>query len=333
MMRSILLFSLFLLISGLQAQVSVKIYAEPAELKSLGNRTLVVELPEENPKVIEDFPKKKAAEKTEAYRASLASYREQIEPAIKEHWKFNKDIEFKTTSEIIALFQKKSNKYVALMKVVLPDGGGVSGYTFGLGVPALVLTRTDGDSKVNKKGELNIIKHDFQSYLVVSPDSTEREVYSPASMKATLILAQDYLNWNIKADKSKDFMAYSKAMGKKNCGSLAQRTLLVNEKGLYKGCTVEEAHENYPYKLEFVDRSVLESTYLGGDATKAVLISIPVGTVQGTMIVASVTYLAFSKLILDPATGEIISSHNPGMGKSITEGLLKGDFKSLSKCE
>jgi hypothetical protein len=52
----------FLLSAALSAQVSLKINAEPAELKSLARRTLVVELPEENPKVIDGFPKKYSEE-------------------------------------------------------------------------------------------------------------------------------------------------------------------------------------------------------------------------------------------------------------------------------
>jgi hypothetical protein len=331
-MRSLILFSaLFLTTLTITAQVSDRINAEPEDLKKLGNRILVVELPEENPKVIEEFPKKKAAQKTEAYRASLASYREQIEPAVRAHWKFNEQIEFMTTSQIVGLFQKRSSEHVVLMKVLLMDGGGISAYSFGFGVPALMLTRTDGEKdKISKKGEVVIRVPDFQSYLVVSPDSSDREVYTPASMKATLILMQDYLKWNIKNEKSKPFMAYSKEMGKKNCGDLAKRTLMIPKNGLYKGCTPEEAHTSYAYNMILVDRSEMEETYLKGDASSAVLFSIPVGTIQGNLVM---TYLAFSKLILDPVSGEIISSYNPGIGKSIAEGLMRADLKSLSKCD
>lgn len=316
------------------AQVSDHIYAEPAELKKLAQRTLVVELPEENQKVIDDFPKKKAEQKTAAYKASLASYREQIEPAIRAHWKFNEQIEFMTTSQIVELFTKKSKQHVVLMKVLLMDGGGISAKSFGFGVPALMLTRTDGeDNKITKKGEVLIRKHDFQSYLVVSPDSAECEVYTPASMKATLVLMQDYLKWNIKNEKSKTFMAYSKEMAKKNCRTVSQRTLLIDKNGLYKGCTVEEARTSYAHKMLLVERKELEDAYMKGDESQAVLFSVPVGTVQGTMIVATITYLAFSKLILDPVTGEILTARNPGMGKSIVEGLMKADLKALSDCD
>lgn len=263
----------------------------------------------------------------------MASYREQIEPVVRELWKFNEKVEFKTTSEIIALFAKKSPKYVALMKVVLPDGGDVADYTFGLGVPALMLTRTDGDSKVSKKGELRVRNHDFQAYLIVSPDSTGAERYSPATMKATLTLVQDFLQWNTKNKKSQDFMRYTREMAEKNCELLATRTLLVDQADRYKGCTPEEAHSSYAHQLELVDRAQLESTYLGGDNSKAVLFSLPVGTIKSAVIVVELTRLVYAKLILDPATGQIISAYVPGIGKSIQEGLMKMDFKSFSKCE
>ena len=159
----------------LAAQVSTAAYAKPDELRSLSKRTLVVVLPEGNPKVIDGFPKKNSAGKTAAYMESPDSYREQVEPAIKEYWKLNGKFEYRTTSENIGLFKKKSTKYVALMKVVLPDGGGVAGYTLDMGVPALVLTRTNGDCKETKKGELQVRNHGFQTYLMLSPDPTGKE--------------------------------------------------------------------------------------------------------------------------------------------------------------
>ena len=260
MHRHSLLIVASLATSLLCAQVADRINAEPEDLAKLSKRTLVVELPEPNQKVIDDFPKKSASASTKAYTASLDAYRARIEPAVKAYWKFNTNIEFKTTSEIVKLFAEKSNKYVALLKVVLPDGNGEPGcYTFGMGVPAIVLTRTDGDSKVTKKGELRLRNHDFQSYLVLEPDEDGTETYTEASMKLTLELCQHYLDWNIHNKKTGTFMKYLKDMSEKNCSKLASKTLLVDSKGLYKKTTQAEVKEKYAHKMVFVERAELAS--------------------------------------------------------------------------
>lgn len=334
MIRSTLLLTATFATTILSAQVSDWINAKPQELAALAKRTLVVELPEPNQKVIDEFPKKSASSDKRAYEASLAAYREQIEPAVKAFWKFNTDIEFKTTSEIVKLFASKSNKYVALLKVVLPDGNGEPGcYTFGMGVPALVLTRTDGDSKVSKKGELRLRNHDFQSYLVVEPDEHGTETYTEASMKLTLTLCQKYLDWNINNKKTGTFMKYLKDMSEKNCSKLASKTLIVDKKGLYKKTTPADIKEKYTNPIAFVERDELSSTYLSGASDKAVLYSIPVGTITGSMMVVSVTMLAYTKVVVDPSTSEVINAVVPGMGRSIVEGLVPADAKSLSKCD
>ncbi|HPJ53187.1 MAG TPA: DUF2924 domain-containing protein, partial [Flavobacteriales bacterium] len=137
----------------LNAQVQDWINAEPDELRALARRTLVVEIPEENPKEIDRFNKKTAEERTADYRATLESYRQVIEPAVRATWTFNEEIEFRTTSEILELFKQKSTKHVALMKAVLLNGGPVAANSPATVVPAFVLTRTDGKRhKANPQG-------------------------------------------------------------------------------------------------------------------------------------------------------------------------------------
>lgn len=337
MNRLITLSATLIVAASLHAQVSVRINAKPADLKSLARRTLVVELPEPNPKVIKGFPKKSAAADEAAYRASLESYRQQIEPAIKAYWKFNEDIEYKTTTEIIQLFEKKSKKYVALMKVVLPDGGGVSGYSFGMGVPALVLTRTDGDSKVTKKGELDLRNHDFQSYLVLSPSEDGKEIFNEASMKLTLLLCQQFLDWNIHNKKSRHFLEYLKDQSEAHCSKLAAKQLMVDKDRLYKKTTPAEISENYGRPVECVDLASLEAAYLEGSPDKAVLFSIPIGTISGGIGIGplgySFTRYAYSKVVVDASNSEVLNSIVPGTGKTYVEGLLPMDMRQLAKCK
>lgn len=320
--------------STVSAQVAEKIWAEPAELKALARRILVVELPEENPKVIDGFSKKTAESDIAAYRASLASYRALIEPAVRAHWKYNEQIEFRTTSEIIALFAKKSTKHVAMLKVVLADGMDVNAYTFGLGCPALVLTRTDGDSKVSKKGQLNLIKHDYQMYLATTASETGEEAYSAERLMFTLTQAQKHIDWIIKTGKSQSFVKYCKAMAEANCPKLHGMEMIVPEDGLFKDMTQDEARTYYTQPMSFVSHADLDAAYATKAKGKAVLYSLPVGTISGSMIIVTVTHLAYMKVFVDPVTNEIVNATIPGqMGVPICEGLHKVDLRNLNECD
>lgn len=324
----------FVSTSLLNAQVVDKIWANPAELKTLSKRTLVVELPEENPKVIDGFPKKTAEQDAAAYRESLAAYRTVIEPAIRGHWKWNENIEFLPTSRIVELFKQKSTKHVALLKVVLTTDMGVGAYTFGMGVPALVLTRTDGDGKVNKKGELRLIKHDYQMYLATTTDDNGRETYTPERMQFTLSQMQKHLAWIIKKGKSENYLKYCKEMAKQNCTRLKKKELLVDENGLHRSTTIDEAKGEFAGgTLSFVPERELDKAYGAREAGKAALFDMPVGSASGTLLVVTITRLVYMKVAVDTETDEVLGAVIPGIGKPAAEGLIKLDFKILSDCD
>ena len=330
-MRVFLLASLLVFAGSAHAQVSASIGASPADLKALAKRTLVVELPEPNQQVIAEFPAKTADAKKTAYENSLASYREQIEPAIRKYWTYNKEIEFKTTSEIIELFKEKNPKYVALLKVVLADGGGAYAYSFGLGVPALVLTATDGASKVNKNGQMTLTNWDFQAYLATTPTNYGREDYSEASMKFTLLQAQKLLEWNTAAGnkKSENFIKYVKDQSAKNCAKLTSKKLLIAKQDLSKKMSPADAMDSYGRNLELVDPSELESAYLNGDADKAVLFSVPVGIGIGTSVIVEVTNLIYMRVAVDPSTDQILGC----IPASDARGITKTEMTILKKCK
>lgn len=318
------------------AQVAEKIWAGPDELKDLARRILVVELPGEDPKLLDALPKhateKEIAEhraSIESYWASLESYRAMIEPAIREHWKYNEEIEFKTTAEIFELFEKRSTKHVALLKVVLENGMGISRYTTRLGCPAIILARTDGDSKLTKSGNLLLGKYDYQMYLATTTSETGDVSYTPALMKFTLLQAQKHLAWIIKNGKSLSYVKYCKAMAEANCAKLHRLEMVVPEDGMHPGTTQEMARENYPYPMQFLSVPDLEATYTSGTEGNAVLFTLPVAAVSGTLK----SYLAYLKVFVDPSTNEVVGAIIPGIGVPLVRELLVQDLKRLDKCD
>jgi hypothetical protein len=195
-MRTALLCILSLLATqGLFAQLPNRIYASAEDLKGLSKRILVVEMPEENPKVIETLTKQEDTVELRAYREEMQTYRELIEDAIAENWKYNEEIEFKTTSEIIELFRAKSTQHVAMLKMVMVDAGGISHWADNLTLPALILTRTDGEVKFTKTGTMELRGHDYQMYFVRGIDAEGKEALTPASLAFSLRQAQKHLEW------------------------------------------------------------------------------------------------------------------------------------------
>jgi len=316
----------------LNAQVQDWINAEPDELRALARRTLVVEIPEENPKEIDRFNKKTAEERTADYRATLESYRQVIEPAVRATWTFNEEIEFRTTSEILELFKQKSTKHVALMKAVLLNGGPVAANSPATVVPAFVLTRTDGKRhKANPQGVFFFADHDFQSYLVPSRVEGDAEYYSEASMKLSLMLCQEYLDWNIKSKKTDTFMKFLKDKAQENCSKVKGRELVVDQDGLHNSTTQEALVEAFGGPITFMPREQMEQAFLAGGSEKAVLFPVPVGAINNAQGINAGRYV-YSKVVVDPATGNVLNAVVPTTGKSFLEELIPKDLEGLKGC-
>lgn len=319
-MRLTLLAFLLAFAGYAHAQVSANIGANPDELRALAKRTLVVELPEVNSKVIEQFKDDGKDNLIGYYEGGLSNYRAEVEQAIRKYWTYNKDIEFKTTSEIIQLFKDKDPRYVALLKVVLTPEGAY-GYTSGVGVPVMVYTATDGASKVDKRGQLQLTKWDFQIYLATR---FLGEMYSDATWKFSMIQGQQFLAWNTAPGRtrSESFIKYMKDQSEKNCGKLAGKQVLMEKNALSDKWTAAQAVDYYGRNLQLVDFSVVESDYLNGDAENAIMVSVPVGTgISFDQVLA--------RIVVDPSTDQILGC----IPASDQRGITKTEMSILKKCK
>jgi len=80
-------------------------FPEQKESMELKDRTLLVELKEEDPKTIKKLSKVPAD--LEAYKNEIKAYNEMMQKYFPAYWNLNNTIEYKTTSEIDALFEKQ----------------------------------------------------------------------------------------------------------------------------------------------------------------------------------------------------------------------------------
>jgi hypothetical protein len=315
--------SMRITILALLLVISCNIHAEKTvseKLKAWSSRTLVVEVPEVNPNLSKSWPDKKVAEMSAAYEATVASYAEQIEPAIRKYWTFNKKIEFKTTSEIMLLFKEKNPNYVALLKGGQTPEGVIYANIHSKGVPVLLFVGTDGDTKVNKYGELSLRDFAYSFYCVADFAENGAESFTEAGMKFSLVQLQHVLEWEVTTNTSKNYgyMQYAKNQSEKNCSKLAPKKLLVDKDGLDKSLDRTEAMNSYGPNLELVDRAEMESAYLNEDAEKAVFFSV----------------YGLGKVVVAPSTNEILGFAAPKMANAVIWfGLTAADISQLKKCK
>ena len=302
-----------------QAQFSAK----PDDLNAMSKLTLVVEVPDINPVVLEAISKrKKGAEEEAAYRTSVSTYQSHIQDAVGKYWTFNKEIEYKTAEEIKKLFESNSSKYVVLMKGVISPNFGLLAHTWTDGFPVLVFTRTNSGVKSGKTGSLTFQKPDFYMNVACTVGEERAETYSEADIKFTVIQLQKTLNTNMADKKTREFVKIASEEADVNCPKLAAKQLLVNKDELYKNLSASEAQATYGPNLQLVDQATIDRAYLDGDADKAVIFTVPV------------SFGMYSKLVVDPSNNEILATIVPkALAATYVKTIAKLDLEQFKKCK
>lgn len=326
MKQTLNLLLLVLCLCGAQsvhAQISGKIYGDPEDFSELKNRTLAVELMEENEKVVAKLSKKeKTADQLEEYQSFIKKYNIMIKDALTNYWKINSRIEYKTKAEMDVIQKEKDNRYALLLYTELADNEIDFVERSPLVVPALIYTRAERPFRMP----------DYRIYLPSSYIRKEVK-YLPGDFKMVLQCMQNNINYNIDNDKSLDFLDYVKKMVKENCGKLQSLTMLVDETYLYKTVTPDEAYAAYGSNMKLTTAKELDKSFIEGKKGEAVLFSIPYGIGKGSIGPINSSALIFMKVVVSSETGEIIGLHKVSMGTSYVSTLLKGDFKDIKDCD
>ena len=319
----ILFILLFIYCMGATGQVSNKIYGKPEDFKLMAKRTLLVELMEENPKAIESLKKNpKKAKQLKDYRAFITEYNSMIRMAVGKYWKFNEKIDYKTESEIKKIRESKSTEYVTLSYSELGDNTIEIEFRSSLLIPVFLYNRIENEQR-------------SPDYKIYFPSSFVRksDKYLECDYKMALVCMQANLDWNIKNNKSLNFLDYAENRAETNCPELAKKTLLVEKAFLYKDMKASEAKAEYGKPLELVNTDSLNNTYLGNYKNRAVLFSIPYGMLKGNLGPMHSSAIAYCKVVVDCETNEILFIQKVGMGKSYVFEMIKADFKRLGECK
>ena len=131
----LLAFGLVSLVSS--AQISPKFQGEVKELKELQSRTLIVEILEEDPKILKKLDKPKKQDDLIDYKLFIKQFNEEFKIYAAKYWKLNTKIEFKTTTEVLALNKAKDKSYAILRFYNLKDNNS-KGIDTRLSVSAIV---------------------------------------------------------------------------------------------------------------------------------------------------------------------------------------------------
>lgn len=297
--------------------------AKPEDLNAISKLTLVVEVPEINPVMLEVISKRSDAAKEEAaYRTAVSTYQSLIEETTGKYWTFNKRIEYKSASEIAELFKSKSPKYVVLMKAVYSSDFGLLANTWTYGFPILVFTRTSSGAKLGKSGSLTFGKPDFYMNVAFPIAKDPAETYTEADLKFTLLQLQKTLLANRSAKKMREFVKCASDEAEANCSKLADKQLLVNKDGLFGKLDASEAQAAYGPNLRVVDQGAIDRAYLDGDTDKAVVFAIPIG--------AGI----YSKVVVDPSNNDILATIIPKMlSATYVPTIAKMDLAAFKTCK
>ena len=151
-------------------------------------------------------------------------------------------------------------------------------------------------------------------------------------MKLSLMLCQQYLDWNIKSKKTDTFMRFLMAVSSGNCAKLSGRELVVNADGLHNSTTKEALSTAYGSPISFLSQAEVEDVYLAGGNEKAVLFAVPVGAINNAVGINAGRYV-YSKVVVDPATSMVLNAVVPTTGKSFLEALIPKDMEDLKGCK
>jgi hypothetical protein len=141
----------------LHAQVPMPMKIDPSFVEREKSKTVIVEMMEEDPKLVEKLSKKeKNADRLQHYRDFISSNNVMLKKAVDKYWKFNTDIQYKTTSELYDY--KKENKGFMVLSVGFIASGSSNNWDVSkdIFIPVLYYTNSGSSSDFN---------YDYEVYL------------------------------------------------------------------------------------------------------------------------------------------------------------------------
>ena len=307
-----------------KAQISSHFNGGLKEFKELKTRTLIVELLEEDQKVIKKLDKPKKADELASYKKMIKLYNDEIVIYVKKYWTLNSNIEYKSQSEVEALKKAKNRSYAILRNLRLNDLD--LDFKSKLYLNVFVYTRI----------ETNYNSPDAQAYMPVY-SKEENVLLNESDYKFCFDLLQANINYIISSKKKINSEDYVKEMAEGNCDEIKNKTLLVKESLLYKKVKKESCLEEYGANLNIVSDQVFNDAFVNKEKGKAVLFSVPYEIAKGGIGPVGQSSLISYKVVVDCETGKILYLFMPKgfavMGQNLFHFMIEKDFKNIKNCK
>lgn len=283
---------------------------------SLGGRTLVVELPTMN----EWGGEENKMPTLEGH----SSYVEHIEQAVREHWKFNERIEFRSRAECRRLFEGRSPDHLVMTRVLIDQYQNIRNSGRYL-TDLLMVVRTDRTIEQDKRGEYLFKEWEFAMPLVGRVSYSD-ESFTASSLAFTLRQLQAYMAWCWERKSSVSYAYYAKTAATENCPQLRSRELLAVEGDFMGRMKAADLKEEYKGPLRFVSEEEFAQAYAERREGIALLYSFPYHYNQSGR--------AFARFVVDPSTDKILEVEDVGVKMvSAKDTYTKKLFEKLGVCE
>lgn len=299
-----------------------KSHAEPADFKELFNRPLLVEMLEENEKIIKHLEKlkKKHPEAVNDYRNFIKSYNDNMKTAVTKFWVLNKEIEYKPTSEIDSLSHTPYFHYACLYYSEAAEQ--FVDYKTGqnLVVPTLNYSRLEHHNK----------KVDYSIYLPVS-FLKPHDLYIETDLIFGIQFIQRNIEYMVEKNKKMSAAVYAKQFGN-HCTQLEHKTLLLDQELMEDSASLNEIRNNYKYKFNIVNAATINSSVENSSAENAYLVSMPYELTSAGGP-GSNSQIMCMRLIIDSKNGNILSSLGTAVRENDTNIFLTKDFAICETCK
>ncbi len=323
-MKKLLLLTICLVSFVGRAQVSSYFHGGIKDFNNLKTRTLIVELLEEDEKILKKLAKPKYAEDLIAYKKMIRLYNQEISIYAKKYWTLNSTIEIKNQSEVEALKKERNRSYAVLRNLRLNDKD--LDFRSSLYVNAFVYTRI----------ESSLDSPDSQAYMPVFSKSAE-VLLNESDYKFCLETLQANINYIVSTKKNENSENYIKLMAEGNCTLIKNKTLLVKESLLHEKVTKESCLKKYNGNLQIVTDEEVSKAFVNKDKDKVVLFSVPYEIGKGSLGPVGQSFIMSYKVVVDCETGKILYLFMPRgfavMGQNIYQFMIEKDFENIKNCK
>lgn len=319
-MKKLLILISTLIVAYNQTQAQ-KIHAEPSDFKQIFSRPMIVELLEEDAKIVAHLQKiiKKHPTAAEDYKSFIRLYNENIKMAVDKFWTVNKEIEYRTTSDIHTLVKKKNTTYAILYYSESAEQFVDYATNKNVVVPSLNYTRMEHHNG----------KVDYSIFLPIS-FLTPHDDYIETDLIFGVQFIQRNIEYMIEKNIKMSASAYAKTFGV-TCTLLQNKTLLLDNKLMANNASIEEIKNNYKYKFTFADAKKINEAVENADHESAYLVSLPYE--KHTASPNSPSSILCIRLVIDPKDGNILSNMGTAISESKTNIFLTQDFATCNTCK